>query len=96
MKVVVLITLAAVILSLVVCGSVVAGPKRRGDPDIIGTIRPRSGPSFERVRGGDDTSLIFGFTVEVWRGLEQRAEASIGHRIVKRLPRIAGPTQVRK
>jgi hypothetical protein len=50
----------AVVLAIVLCGSVVAGPRRpreSGDPDIYEGARPRDGAPRERLVG-DQTTVI--------------------------------------
>jgi hypothetical protein len=96
MKVVLVVTLAAVVLSLVMCGGVVAEPKWAGDPDIVGTMKERTGISVERVTGVPDAPLFFGFSIEVRRSTARQGETTLERGIVKRLPRIAGPAWVRK
>jgi hypothetical protein len=86
----------AVVLTLAFCGSVLAGPKFCGDPDIFEGIRSRDRTPVEHMSGDASPGLIvinvpiYHRSIQIWRENVQRRNP-----VPRRITAVTSKTRVR-
>ena len=86
----------AVVLTLAFCGSVLAGPKFWGDPDIFEGIKPKDHTPREQISGDAGPSLIV-IDVPIYHRLIQIQRESQQRRdpVPRRISAVTNKTRIR-